>query len=179
MITRLKNGLKRFRAQEDGSAHTVEFAVMFPILFATLIYGVELTTHSNRQFQLERGLEVTTRAIRLSTGEGITHADLLQNICDNSGGLNDCEENMRLEMITVDPRDFAGLPASPDCTNAPLEVTPVRGWSVGEQHDLMLLRACYQYEPFMAGLGLGKLLSGGENGKGSMIAMSAFVQEPQ
>ncbi|MEP1766233.1 MAG: pilus assembly protein [Sulfitobacter sp.] len=179
MITRLKNSLNSFRTQEDGSAHTVEFAVMFPILFATLLYGVELTTHSNRQFQLERGLEVTTRAIRLGTGEGLTHADLLQNICDNSGGLNNCEDNMRLEMMSVDPRDFAGLPEIPDCTNAPLEVTPVRGWSVGQNHELMLLRACYQYEPFMSGLGLGALLSNSENGKGSMVAMSAFVQEPQ
>ena len=86
---------------------------------------------------------------------------------------------MRLEMITVNPREFTGLPSAPDCTNAPHEVTPVRGWSLGKQHDLMLMRACYQYEPFVTKFGLGKLLASESNGKGSMIAMSAFVQEPR
>jgi len=180
MITRLKTRLNTFRAEEDGAAYTVEFAVMMPILFMTLVFGVELTTHSNRQFQLDRALASTTRAIRLHTGDTLTHADLVENICDNSGGLADCEENMRLEMITVDPREYEGLPDAPDCTNAPQEVTPVRGWSVGESHDLMLLRACYQYEPFLTSVGLGKLLTENtDNSKASIIALSAFVQEPE
>ncbi|WP_299023979.1 pilus assembly protein [uncultured Sulfitobacter sp.] len=179
MITRLKNRLKRFRSEEEGGVYTLEFAVMMPVLCMTLIYGVELTTHANRQFQLERGLEVTTRIIRLNTGQNLTHADLKQSICDNAGGLDNCEDNMRLEMMPTNPREFASLPASPDCTNSPLPVTPVRGWSLGQQHELMLMRACYQYEPFMSGFGLGKLIGNGENGKGSMVAMSAFVQEPR
>lgn len=182
MITRLKNRLNKFRNEENGGMYTVEFAVMLPLLCFTLAYGVELTSHANRQFQLERGLEVTTRSIRLNTGDEMTHAMLLDAICTYAGGLDDCSENMRLEMQVVYPRDFVGLPENPDCTNAPLEVTPVRGWSLGEQHELMLLRACYQYTPFMSTLSAGvKSYLGVTNvsSKGYMVAMSAFVQEPQ
>jgi hypothetical protein len=182
MITRLKNRLNKFRSEENGGIYTLEFAVMLPLLCFTLAYGVELTTHANRQFQIERGLEVTTRIIRLNTGEAMTHAMLLESICDNAGGLDDCSQNMRLEMQAVVPREFVGLPANPDCTNAPLEVTPVRGWSLGEQHELMLLRACYQYTPFMSTLSDGVKSFIGvttASSKGYMVAMSAFVQEPQ
>jgi len=178
MITRIKNRLSAFRSEEKGSTYTLEFAIMLPLFFATLIYGVELTTTANRQFQLERGLAVTTRFIRLHTGEDLQHDDIKQTICDYSGNLADCENNMRLEMISVDPRNFAGLPATPDCTNSSLAVTPVRGWSLGVEHELMLLRACYQYEPFLAGFGLGKLLAENGDGKARMYATSAFVQEP-
>lgn len=122
MITRLKNRLKKFRNEEFGGVSTVEFAVMAPVLCMTLVYGVELTTHANRQFQLERGLEVTTRIIRLNTGQELTHENILTSICANSGGLDNCEENMRLEMVVVNPRDYEGLPPSPDCTNAPLRL---------------------------------------------------------
>lgn len=179
MITHIKNRLNRFRKEDAGAIYTLEFAVMFPVLCMTLFYGVELTTHANRQFQLDRGLEVTTRIIRLNTAIEYSHDDLKQAICDNAGGLDDCESNMRLELLPMDLRAYTGLPSTADCTNSPLTVTPVRGWSLGEQHELMVMRACYEYIPFMSSLGLGKLLGSGENGKGEMIAISAFVQEPR
>jgi Flp pilus assembly protein TadG len=179
MITHIKNCLKRFRQEEAGAVYTLEFAVMLPVLFMTLMYGVELTTHANRQFQLDRGLEVTARIIRLNTSSEYSHDDIQQAICDNAGGLDDCNNNMRLELLPMDVRAYTGLPETADCTNSPLTVTPVRGWSVGDQHELMIMRACYEYTPFMSSLGLGKLLASGSNGKGQMISVSAFVQEPR
>lgn len=179
MITRLKNRLSRFRSEESGETYTLEFVVMFPLILATFAYGVELTTHANRQFQLDHGLEVTTRAIRLNTATNFTHDDLKAGICEFSGGLDECESRLRLEMTPVNPRDFAGLPTMPDCTNAPEPVTPVRGWSLGEQHELMLLRACYKYDTVFNSFGLGSLLGNDAGGRGSMVSMSAFVQEPR
>jgi hypothetical protein len=179
MITHIKNRLDRFRKEDAGSVYTLEFAVLLPLLFMALFFGVELTTHANRQFQLDRGLEVTTRIIRLNTAVEYTHDELKQAICANTGGLEDCENNMRLELLAENLRDYTGLPARADCTNSPVTVTPVRGWSLGEEHELMLMRACYEYTPFLASIGLGKLLGSGENGKGEMVAISAFVQEPR
>lgn len=179
MITRLKTALSRFRKEESGAAYTVEFVVMLPLLFISFAFGVELTTHSNRQFQLDHGLEVTTRAIRLNTASQFTHDNIKQTICEFTGGLDECDSRIRLEMIPVNPRDFVGLPAMPDCTNAPHPVNPVRGWSLGQQHELMLLRACYKFSPVFGSLGLGKLLGTDDAGLGTMVSMSAFVQEPR
>lgn len=179
MITRLKKRLARFRTEECGSTYTLEFAVMFPLILGTFAFGVELTSHSHRQFQLDHGLDVTTRAIRLNTSTQFSHDDLKAGICAASGGLADCEDRLRLEMTPVNPRNFAGLPSMPDCTNAPQPVTPVRGWSLGQQHELMLLRACYKYDPVFGSFGLGASLGTDDAGRGTMVSMSAFVQEPR
>ncbi|KEJ89274.1 TadE/TadG family type IV pilus assembly protein [Sulfitobacter donghicola] len=178
MIIRLKNRLTQFRKEESGATNTLEFAFMVPLVFIAFAFGVELTTHSNRQFQLDRGVEVTTRIIRLNTSAQYTHEILKQAICDNTGGLDDCSENLRLELLPMDPRDYTGLDASPYCSDSAQPVDPESGVSLGQQHELMLIRACYRFVPFMGSLGLGKLLAG-PDGYGKMVTMSAFVQEPR
>lgn len=179
MITRIHNRLSRFRKDEAGAIYTLEFALMFPLLLTALAFGVEFTTHANRQFQVDRGLDVTARAIQLSTSQELNHDDLKNFICANSGGLDDCTTRMRLEMIPINPREFTALPAMPDCTDTPEPVNPVRGWALGQQHELMMLRACYKFKPVFGSLGLGKLLGTDNEGYGRMVAISAFVQEPR
>lgn len=179
MITRLQNELSRFRTEEDGATYTLEFAIMFPLVLATFAFGVELTTHANRQFQLDHGLDVVTRAIKLNTAVQFTHDNLKDGICEATGGLDNCADRLRLEMVPINPRDFVSLPANPDCTEAPMPVTPVRGWSLGQEHELMLLRACYQFDPVFS-FGLGALMAADSNSAGSvLVSMTAFVQEPR
>lgn len=179
MISHIKNRLWAFRKEEVGAVFTLEFAVMLPLLFMALMFGVELTTHANRQFQVDRALEVTTRAIKLNTAANLSHNDLKTFICQNSGGLDNCDANMRLEMTPINPRDFAVLPSLPDCIDQSEPVNPIRGWTLGQQHELMILRACYNFEPVFGSLGLGKLLGTDGAGMGKMVAISAFVQEPR
>jgi hypothetical protein len=179
MITRIKTRLSRFRKEDAGALYTVEFAVMLPLLFMALAFGVELTTHANRQFQVDRALDVTTRTIQLNTGANYSHADVKSYLCQKSGGLKDCESNMMLEMTPINPHDFTGLPALPACVDRSAPVNPIRGWSVGQQHELMMLRACYSFEPVFGSFGLGALLGTDDAGMGRMVAISAFVQEPR
>jgi hypothetical protein len=180
MITRMKNRLRRFRTEDAGSVYSLEFLVLLPALVFPLFFGVELTTHSNRQFQLDRALEVTTREIRLNTAYTFTHSDLKRAICANSGGLPKCEERLRLEMLPMNPRAYTGLPNTADCVNVAQPVNPVRGWSLGKQHQLMVMRACYRYDPFSASFGLGNLFATDNTDElGTMVSMSAFVQEPK
>jgi hypothetical protein len=179
MITLLTHRLSRFRKEESGAIYTLEFAVMFPLLLLALAFGVEFTTHAKRQFQVDRALEVTTRAIKLNTATSFTHQDIVETICNNSGGLKECSDRMRLEMTAVNPRNFQGLAPLPECENASADANPVDGWSLGEQHELMMLRACYKFSPVFPGFGLGALIGANDDGYGKMIAVSAFVQEPE
>ncbi|MEH6646513.1 TadE/TadG family type IV pilus assembly protein [Sulfitobacter sp.] len=176
----MKKHLRRFRDEEKGAIYVIEFAILAPVLFGSFFFGFELSMHSIRQMQLDRGLEVSTREVRLNTGMDFTHEALKYAICANAGGLEDCEDNLRLEMVPMNPRSFTGLEATADCSDVSLDVSPLRGWSLGEQHELMLLRACYRFNPVFGSIGLGKLF--GENttdGKGKMVSISAFVQEPR
>lgn len=178
MITRIKNRLGQFRKKEDGSAILMEFVVMVPLLFGVFFMSIEMGVYSYRQVQLDRSLEVTTREIRLNTGTQFTHDTIKDLICENSGGLTDCASSLRLEMITVDPRQFAGLPATADCVDTSQTASPVRGWNLGDQHELMVLRACYRFSPVFPTTGLGFSLAKDGSGKAAMTTTSAFVQEP-
>lgn len=179
MITRMKKHLRRFRKEEKGALYLIEFAILAPVLFGSFFFGFELSMHSIRQMLLDRGLEVTTREVRLNTGMQFTHEDLRNAICVNAGSLPDCEENLRLEMVPMNPRNFTSLPPMPECVNNVLPVDPLRGWSLGKQHELMLLRACLNFNPVFASVGLGKLLGSDSKGMGKMVSISAFVQEPR
>ena len=55
----------------------------------------------------------------------------------------------------------------------------LRGWSVGQQHEVMILRACYTFFPGFSGVGLGLELAKNSDGKAMMASISTFVQEPQ
>lgn len=179
MIMRLKNHLRRFRKEEVGAIFILEFMILAPLLFSAFFFGFDLSMHSIRQMLLDRGLEVTTREVRLNTSMQFSHDDLKRAICINTGGLDDCEENLKLEMISMNPRTFTGLPAMPDCVNVGQPVAPLRGWSLGKQHELMLLRACYLFKPVFGMASLGAAMNKDSEGRSKMVSISAFVQEPR
>jgi hypothetical protein len=178
MIQRLKNPLRRFRKNEDGSAMMLEFVIFVPLLFTTFLMAVELGVYSMRQMFLDRGLDVAVRHVRLSTNLPIAHDDLKEIICENAGFLEDCQSSLRLEMAVVSPRNFNGLSASVDCIDTAEDSNPVQGFALGREHDLMLLRACVRFDPVFPTSGLGASFDKDGNGKAHMVSMSAFVQEP-
>lgn len=178
MITRLKNCLSRFCKDDDGSAIVFEFVIMVPLVFSTFFMAMELGIYSIRQMYLDRGLEVSTREVRLNTSVNFTHDYLKAKICQNAGNLPNCMTELRLELIPIDPRNFAGLPASADCVDTSTAITPVRGFTLGEQHDVMLVRACYKFSPVFPTTGLGYALAKDGSGRVAMTSISAFVQEP-
>ncbi|WP_259991886.1 TadE/TadG family type IV pilus assembly protein [Sulfitobacter sp. S190] len=174
----MKNCLARFRKNDEGSAPVIEFVVMVPLIFSTFIMSVELGIYSMRQMFLDRGLDMVTREIRLNTGTVGDHATLKDMVCEASGFLPECKEKLKLEMITVDPRNFAELDPQPDCIDTKLGVTPVRGWDLGREHELMMLRACYKFDPLFPTTGLGLAFAKDGSGEVAMISLSVFVQEP-
>jgi hypothetical protein len=81
-------------------------------------------------------------------------------------------------MITVDPRNFQTLPTDIDCIDKSEPVTPERGFTLGQQHDLMMLRACLKFDPMLPTSRLGFKYATDGSGQSAMYAISAFVQEP-
>ncbi|THH35696.1 pilus assembly protein [Aliishimia ponticola] len=179
MIQRLSQALRRFGRDEDGHM-IVEFALVIPLIFTIFMTSVELGIYQVRQMFLDRGTDMTVRLVRLNTGADYTHAELKQMICEFSGFLDDCDDQLKLEMNPVDLRDFAGFDGAADCTDASEPVTPNRSFKHGIQHEMMLLRACYKFKPVFASTGLGYELKKHGDGAGmsKMVSVTAFVQEP-
>lgn len=169
--------LRRFRRDENGSA-TIDLAIMFPLFIMAMMASVELGFISIKHMMLERALDLTMREIRLGTGSAPQHDKIKQDICNRAPMLEDCEINLRLEMVRLNLRTWTAPPGAIDCVEKSEVVNPVRSFSHGNVNELMLLRACALFEPLIPSSGLGKALDK-QSGFAAMIAQSAFVQEPK
>lgn len=176
-MTALLRLLRRVRRDEDGSV-TIEFAIWFSVVFALLATGVEIAYMNLRHAMLERAVDMAVRDIRLGTGAPPSYDEVLRGICDGARVIDDCEGNVTLEMIRVDPRAFATLPDTPDCRNVIEEPRPVRQFAEGEDNEVMLLRACLAFKPMIPTTGLGANLATDSEGFAWLVVKSAFVQEP-
>lgn len=178
MIRRCLQALRRFRRREEGNA-SVEFAIVIPAFLMALMSTVELGMINLRHSQLERALDQTVRDIRLATGANHQHDDIRDAICTRSGFIDNCATSLRLEMIRIDPFNWSPVDPEPDCINRIEDVQPVRNFISGKSNELMLLRACMKFKPVLPTWGLGKSLHKDADGRISLFATSAFVQEPR
>lgn len=97
-MIKLLNTLRRFRRAERGNV-TVEFALVFPVFIMILTSSIEMGVITIRQTLLERGLDIAMREVRVGTSANYSHDQVRAMICDGAAIFDDCEENLRLEMI--------------------------------------------------------------------------------
>ncbi|WP_296761734.1 TadE/TadG family type IV pilus assembly protein [Sediminimonas sp.] len=164
--------------RDERANPTIEFVIMFPVMVFFLLSAVELGFMTMRNTMLERAVDMTVRDIRLSTGMNLQHSDIKNTICDRAGMLPDCRDNLRLEMVQIDPRNWSTPDSTADCTDQSQEARPVRNFENGQENQMMLIRACLKFRPVFPLTGLGKSLTTDAAGHAAMVASSAFVQEP-
>jgi hypothetical protein len=172
--------LLRFAKQERGSLASIEFILLIPLMMTLLMTSIELGILQYRQFFLDRGLDMAIRLVRTrGIANDYDHADLKNQICDFAR-LPNCTNRLKIEMSPVPIRNFVSLPAGTDCTDLSEEIRPSRTFIRGRQHQMMLVRACYKFDPVFPGAGLGFEMAQNADGGGQvkMVSVAAFVQEP-
>ncbi|MEM9578791.1 MAG: TadE/TadG family type IV pilus assembly protein [Pseudomonadota bacterium] len=176
----MRHMVRRFCGDESGQI-AIEFVIMTPLIFTIFLTSVELGLYSKRQMWLDRGLDIAVRQVRLNTGNIPSHDALKQTICVNAGFIPDCVDSLKLEMAKVNPRAFAPLDPTSDCIDRSLPIASQDppAYQRGEDHELMILRACVKFDPIFPTTGLGFQFSKDNAGQAFMTAMSAFVQEPE
>ncbi|WP_298675236.1 TadE/TadG family type IV pilus assembly protein [uncultured Lentibacter sp.] len=167
----------RWQHDENGSA-TVEFAILFPFFIFMFCAAVELGMITFNHSMLERGLDLAVRDVRLTTGANFQHDDIKIMTCNYAGFLSNCDTQLHLEMQPLDMRNFTPPRDTARCTDIAELVNPLTEFRNGQQNQLMMLRACYVFQPIFPFTGLGRHLDWDGNGNAWMIATSAFVQEP-
>jgi Flp pilus assembly pilin Flp len=177
MSKTIKRLVSRFRRSEQGSV-AVEFAVVFPVFFAVLVAGFEMSMITFRHVLVERGLDMAVREIRLGTGTAPQHDAIKDMICETTNFEDKCKANLRLEMRPANLRSFNALDERPDCTDTPQTTKPVRDFSPGAENQLMMLRACLKYEPIFPTAFLANVLEKDSHGQAKIVVTNAFVQEP-
>lgn len=179
MIRTLMSKAKRFVGCESGNA-TVEFAITFPAMMMFLLTGIELGMVTLYHSGLERAMDLTVRDIRLSTGSAPQHDQIKELICERAGFIHNCGDNLKLEMVQVDPRAWVGISEYATCSDASKEVQPKTTFkNDAADNELMILRACAKIDPVFPTTGLGKNIQKDGAGQYALVSTSVFVQEPR
>ncbi|MFN3210136.1 MAG: TadE/TadG family type IV pilus assembly protein [Roseovarius sp.] len=177
MIRKFTSAFRRLIRDESGSA-SVEFVLIFPLYLSFILMSIELGFVTMRHTLLERGLDIAVREVRLGTGTAPQHDEIKALVCDNAVMVLNCKEKLKLEMRPADIFALNTLDTTPDCTDKAEPTKPVRTFEPGTANQLMLMRACYKYEPFFPEEFLGSALQKDGSGEAKIVSMTAFVQEP-
>lgn len=178
-IGRLRHWLRR----EDGSS-TVEFVILFPIFIIIFLATFEAGMLMVRQVMLDRGTDITVRALRLGQlaprdeGDSI-HNLLKRNVCSLAGILPDCMNNLMIELRPVSTVTWTPLTANPTCIDKDAIVQPVTNPVFGQQNEMMLVRVCARVKPYFEPHAWIFLNPAGPDGWNSLVSTTAFVNEPR
>lgn len=180
-MTRFWNHLSAWRKDESGTA-TVEFVIMFPLVFALFLASFESGYMVLRAAMLERSLDMTVRDLRLGNMKNPTVEYLQQRLCSRTDMFEDCERSLTIELTRVN-NGFSNLPTmtavcerrSPDI-QAGIQSNTV---NTGQENELMVVRACLVVDSLFpsAFMGVNTALAD-EDGTYALLATSAFVNEP-
>lgn len=177
MIQSIKQKFTRFLRKEDGTI-AVPFALAFPFFVGFMLAGVEIGISTLRHVALERSMDEAVREIRLHTGAKPSHTDIKEMICSRPI-VDDCTNNVQLEMVTRDLRNWEELPSNFSCIDSGFIVNDMSELSFGEDNEMVVLRACARYKPIFKGFFMLTPLLLDENGDAYLKYTTAFVQEPR
>lgn len=169
---------RRFGRSQDGSS-TIEFALFVPFFLMLFLSAFELGMLMARNVMLDRGVDIAVRELRLGTIDPLNEVTLKAAICDAAVIIPDCENQIRLEMRQLDPRNWAQIPNDADCIDRGDPGQPARDFApTNNSNELVILRACSLLDPFAPFAALGSVLS--ENGTNpyELVATTAYVVEP-
>lgn len=163
---------------EDGSA-TVEFVVLFPVLFALFVSSVDFSIQMLRQVFLDRAVDLAVRDIRLGLVDANGLDDLKQRICANAALTPNCMQTITVELRPIEPTAFAGMDPRARCVDRANNISPVLSFTPGSGlQELMMLRACTVSNPFIIANGYIFGSPRGPNDDFMSVSVGVFVNEP-
>lgn len=169
-----------FRRSEDGNA-TIEFCIFVPLFILLFTMAFEFGLWQTRQVLLDHGLDQTVRQVRLGMIEDPDHDTLIKAVCNHAGLIADCDNQVRLQMYAADVADLKNQVSTLgfECRDrSEPDSEPLTDFiNTGENNQLMFLRACALFDPFLPSFGVGARISLQE-GYYAVVATSSYVMEP-
>ena len=169
----LINILRRFRSDEGGYS-TVEFVIVASTFLTGFFWIFETGLVLTKKIMLERAVDITVRELRLYSSPDHTHDYIKDKICEYALVLDDCSTNLLLELEVLDLN--TGFSNSIACVDKEEDITPVTTWEVGQENEVIYMRACIIIYPILP-TGLSMFL-GTETSGLPLYSDTAFVNEP-
>lgn len=177
MIRATLRRLRQLWRREDGTA-TIEFLILFPVFIVLTVTGVEMGVLGLRQVMLERGVDITVRALRIGSLTNPTFVKVRDSICANSLIIPNCAESVHLELQPISTASWAVPTTAVTCVDRTHEIEPIVNFASGQRNAFMLLRACSVFDPMFPNFGLSPRLPLDSSGGYRIVASTAFVNEP-
>ena len=166
--------LRKFRSDEGGYS-TIEFLIVAMTFLSGFFWVFETGFILTKKVMLERALDMTVRELRLFSSPAFTHDYIKTKICERALLLDDCEDNLLLELVVLDLD--AGFSSSVSCVDKENDVTPVTTWRPGQRSEIVYMRACIVVFPMLNG-GMAMFKDSATSGI-PLFADTAFVNEPE
>ncbi|MEL6682019.1 MAG: pilus assembly protein [Pseudomonadota bacterium] len=184
VISILGAKLRRYRAAEDGTA-TLSFVIAVPIFMFIWLMTIESGIVNLRKFMVEHAVDRAVRDVRVGNLIDPDADDLRERICDITQVIPNCMNDLRVEMVRRDVRNWVPVNPQVQCVNRedPDDQDEETFDQLGN-NQLMYLRVCARVNPFMPSTGLGlRLVEASEGdaaaaGSYAIISSAAFVVEP-
>ena len=179
MIRRfLPKARARALSSEGGNA-SVEFVLLFPIIFAMFVTSVDFSVMMLRQVFLDRALDLAVRDVRLGIIQPTGLDGFKDRICENSALTPNCRETITVELRPISAADLQNFDPTARCVDRANNVTPVLQFTPGAgQQELMLIRACTVSNPFIVASGFIFGAPRGPNDDFMSVSLGVFVNEP-
>ena len=192
----VRRALRRLVRGEGGTA-TVEFVILFFPFVLVMTNAIEGSVLMMRWSMLDRGLDMAVRELRLSGNAPPTFEAFRDSVCRFSGAAADddrdpdhdpalaaCREDLHVELVLVEEGgDWTPLEDAPACVDREEEIDPLidprsEHYETGLAQSLMMVRVCTAADPLLPNFGLGAMLPKDGSGRYKLVAVSAFVREP-
>jgi TadE-like protein len=169
--------LRRFWHQTAGTA-TIEFVIVVPVVLTLFMAGLESGLLMTRMVLLDRAVDATMRELRLGHVTAPSHDVLKTEICSRAAPLVGCEGALLLELRRISRESWTLPTTQSTCIDRAATVAPVMQVEIGQQNDLMLVRACIVIDALFPTTGLALGLPQDSLGGYGLVAVSAYVNEP-
>lgn len=170
--------LAKFLRREDGGP-TIEFILFLPFFMMLFLSAFEMGMLLARNVMLDRGLDIAVRDVRLGVLQPLTEDTMKERACEAAVMIPDCENQIRLEMLPLNPRAFTNIPAAADCKDRGKPDEPLRQFVAGISNELVIVRACVLFDPYTPLAALGKIFADArEDGTYALVSTAAYVVEP-
>ena len=172
-------GLGPFLRSEEGAA-SIPAVFWMPFFVMMMVASVEMCLLGVKQTLLDRGVDLTTRILRLGVATMPSHEQIKRSICGNIAFLPDCMTDLAVEVFQVDRATWSsdvngrGVLCSDAITETDKPVI-----QPGVSGQLMILRACLRVSPMEKLNPLSQALAQDADGRYALITTTAFVNEPK
>jgi Flp pilus assembly protein TadG len=179
-MTRLSQFLK-----DDSGTASIEFLLVFPIVFLVFTASFESSMFMARYVMLERGVDLVVRKLRLGMYSSLTHNELKEKICESGlmvESMTECKQSMKIWMQPVNTGNFDMVAPPKSCVdstqNFNLDQPPANEFAYGTDNDIMLVRICLKDNPMFPTTGVSVKMPIEADGNYAMIVTTVFVNEP-